>query len=364
MVRMHNHLVTANFGYFELLSMRIFLLMIAKLRWDDKDLLPIRINLCDILPSYKGGDHLDLVIKACRELKSKMHDVEILSINAKGKKVYERMTVIDNVKYVEETDYIEAEFGRKIKPYLIDLKEQFTQAELHEIITIKSSHAIRLYLLVKSLYRSGQVYTTTVNDLKMMLLGSTELYPEYKIFKRAILKQTQTLLADTSAAFEFEEERKGRSVEILHIKPCTYPKALSINCPLSDSLRSLLEEHKVNLTRIREMLLASEISESYILYVVEAKLKDSKVKKTGGAIYNAIVNKQLWAEYQLSLSRPLRISAASSPMVAVEPKEMYTRISLADAQKMYEQEKPKYPFAGFVKAMKTGRKILVEGYIY
>src|SRR5687768_7717765 len=96
-VRMHNHLVTANFGYLELNAMRIFLLMLAKLEWDATDFSPIRINLQDIDSNCFGGKNFDLIMKAMDELKTKMKDVRILSIE-NGKKTYERMSVIDNIK--------------------------------------------------------------------------------------------------------------------------------------------------------------------------------------------------------------------------------------------------------------------------
>ncbi|MDO1449547.1 replication initiation protein [Rhodocytophaga aerolata] len=369
-VRMHNHLITANLGYFELLSMRIFLLMIAKLKWDDKDLLPIRINLSDILPSYKGGDHLQVIIKACDELKEKMKDIRILSINSKGKQVYERMTVIDNVKYVEDTDYIEAEFGRKIKPYLIDLKENFTQTELQEIIKLKSTHAIRIYLLIKTLYRSGQIYTTTVNDLKLMLLGTTERYREYKEFKKFILKQTQTALDNTTAAFDFEEERKGRAIETLYFKPKNQPKYIVANSNLTDSTKAILEAYQVNLSRINEMLADGEVTEAYILYVVDIKLKDKKVKKPGGAIYKAIIEKHLWTDFEKNKAKPKKL--VTTPKVAPAGTDHVEQaiqvITMAQAEQMYAEEKKagttKWPFAGYVKGLKTGRSILVDGFVY
>jgi hypothetical protein len=372
MVRMHNHLVTANMGYLELSAMRIFLIMIAKLKWDDKELLPVRISLTDVLPCYSGGNNLDVIVKACDELKTKMRDVRILSIE-NGKKVYERMTVIDSVRYVEGTDYIEADFGKRIKPYLIDLKEHFTQTELRELMKLKSSHAIRFYLLVKSIYRSGEVYTIKVNDLRLMLLDQPKpkkikkeskeqiddpkSYSEYKDFKKYILNKAQATLSKTSAAFVFDEKRVGRSVDTLFIRPVNYPTPKVATLVISDGLAAQLEELKVNTLKPSKMLSEGEISEDYIRYVISAKQKDKKVKRIGGAIYDAVVHKQLWDEFLASKKKPVYSGVAKAD-------EAYTYISMDNAQQMFKEENPKYPFPGFVKALKTGRHILVEGYTY
>jgi hypothetical protein len=267
---------------------------------------------------------------------------------------------------VQDTDYIEAHFGRAIKPYLIDLRQNFTTTELRELMKLKSTHAIRLYLLVKSIYRADETYQVKVKDLRAMLIGETDKYSEYKFFKRDILKATQTILKDTSASFDIVEIKKGRSVDTLHIKPTNLIAVSAKEFDLSETTLALLEEHSVNLFRINEMLLSGEICEEYILYVVDIKLKDKKVKSPGGAIYKAIVEKHLWADFEKQKTKlkkqPFSLQLAAA--VPIEEKASYTVISRADAEQMYEQEKPKYPFPGFVKAIKTGRNILVEGYSY
>jgi hypothetical protein len=364
-VRMHNHLVTANFGYLELNAMRIFLLMLAKLEWDATDFSPIRINLQDIDSNCFGGKNFDLIMKAMDELKTKMKDVRILSIE-NGKKTYERMSVIDNIKYTEGTDYMTATFGTAVRPYLLQLRGNFTQAELRELMKLKSTYSIRLYMLVKSLFRAGQVYSTSFDDLKQMLIGNTDTYSMFRDFKRRVLQPTQKALEKTSAAFHYEEVRKGKAVASLRIWPVTYPNSIEASKVMADDLKATLDELKVNTARIIQMLESNEITEGYISFVIESKQKDKKVKKIGGAIHDAVVNKQLWEDYQNSLkkivSTPIRITAVNPSDTDIKT------ISLHEAQQMYEEEKAagktKYPFGGFVKAIKIGRNILVQDYNY
>lgn len=364
-VRMHNHLVTANFGYLELNAMRIFLLMLAKLEWDATDFSPIRINLQDIDSNCFGGKNFELIMKAMDELKTKMKDVRILSIE-NGKKTYERMSVIDNIKYTEGTDYMTATFGTAVRPYLLQLRGNFTQAELRELMKLKSTYSIRLYMLVKSLFRAGQVYTTSFDDLKQMLIGNTDTYPMFRDFKRRVLQPTQKALEKTSAAFHYEEVRKGKAVASLRIWPVTYPNSIESSKVMADGLKAKLDELKVNTSRIFQMLESKEITEDYVSFVIDYKQKDKKVKKIGGAIHDAVVSKQLWVDYQNSQKK---IVSTAVSITAVNPSDTHFKtITLHEAQQMYEAEKEagktKYPFGGFIKAIKVGRNILVQDYNY
>jgi hypothetical protein len=223
-------------------------------------------------------------------------------------------------------------------------------------------------MLVKSLFRAGQVYTTSYDDLKQMLIGNTDTYSMFRDFKRRVLQPTQKALEKTSAAFHYEEVRKGKAVASLRIWPVTYPNSIEASKVIADGLKAKLDELKVNTARIIQMLESNEITEGYITFVIESKQKDKKVKKIGGAIHDAVVNKQLWEDYQNSLkkvvSTPIRITAVNPSDSDIKIKT----ISLHEAQQMYEEEKAagktKYPFGGFVKAIKIGRNILVQDYNY
>jgi hypothetical protein len=152
----------------------------------------------------------------------------------------------------------------------------------------------------------------------------------------------------------------------LRIWPVTYPNSVEAQKAISDILKSELDVLKSNTSRIIQMLESKEITEDYVSFVIEAKRRDKKVKKIGGAIFDAVVNKQLWEDYENSLKK---IVLTPTRITAVNPSNTDIKIiTLNEAQLMYEEEKAagktKYPFGGFVKAIKIGRNIVVQDYNY
>jgi plasmid replication initiation protein len=297
MVRMHHPLVTAPFGYMELNTMRLFLLMLA--RWDWNSNAPVRIPLRDVIPNYKGGSHFNQITLAVQELKLKMKDVKIEKLK-NGKKSFSMMTVIDYLEYIEGTDYVEGSFGTKIGEYLRDLRGRFTTAELKELFGLRSTYAIRLYMIGKSFYPGFEKLEITLEDFRTMMVGESDKHKEYKVFKRDVIQPNIKALLRTTGAIVIEEKRKGRAVHTLLIRPATsLTPALQVVSPFSEAIQTQLEDLSVNTARIAQLLREGAIDEGYIQYVINQVKGDAQVQKPGAVIHQAIIKKKGWKVYQL-----------------------------------------------------------------
>ena len=99
-------------------------------------------------------------------------------------------------------------------PFLLKLKQNFTQYEIIWTLHFKSKYSIRLYELVKSIhYRELELYKKkyTVCGLKKLLDG--EKYKEYRDFKRRVLVPAIDEINQYSdKTVSFEEVRRGRKV--------------------------------------------------------------------------------------------------------------------------------------------------------
>lgn len=114
------------------------------------------------------------------------------------------------IDLVERT--IEFEISQKLKPYLIQLKGEFTSYLLSNIPRLKSGYSIRMYELLSQYRRIGN-RTFEVEDLKKKL-GCT--YPLYGHFKnKALKKAEEDLITHTDLRFEMEEHKTGRKVTSL-----------------------------------------------------------------------------------------------------------------------------------------------------
>lgn len=117
--------------------------------------------------------------------------------------------------YINKNDgIIKIRLDRDMMPFLLQLKQNFTQYEIIWTLRFKSKYSIRLYELVKSLhYHELEIYRKkyTVDDLKKILDG--EKYKEYRDFKRRVLvPATDEINQYSDKTVSFEEVRRGRKV--------------------------------------------------------------------------------------------------------------------------------------------------------
>ncbi len=101
-----------------------------------------------------------------------------------------------------------------MKPYLLQLKENFTQYELVYTLHFKSKYTIRLYEIIKSVhYHDLKEYKRryNVDDLRRLL--DAEIYTEYRDFKRRVLLPSMDEINEYSdKTLSMEEIRHGRKV--------------------------------------------------------------------------------------------------------------------------------------------------------
>lgn len=118
----------------------------------------------------------------------------------------------ESVEYFEKTGTVSMCFSPDLKPFMLQLKENFTKFQLKYAIQLKSRFSIRTYELLKQ-YESIGTREFLLTDLKEMLGVGPEDYPLYGNFKAKVLLVAQKeLQAKTDIAFDFEEIKVGRSV--------------------------------------------------------------------------------------------------------------------------------------------------------
>lgn len=106
-----------------------------------------------------------------------------------------------------------------MKPYLLQLKENFTRYELIYTLYFKSKYSIRLYELAKSIhYKELEEYrrTFSVDELRRILGGET--YTEYRDFKRRVLDIAVNEINEYSdKIISYEPIKKGKSVVAIEL---------------------------------------------------------------------------------------------------------------------------------------------------
>lgn len=115
----------------------------------------------------------------------------------------------------EKEDSLVLRFHNNLKPYLLNLKKQFTSYRMLEIVELKSIYSIRMYQILRDYYgRRQETFTYTLENFRQIVLGSgSKKYPQFKYFRTYVLNVSQKELdKKASLSFTFETIRVGRSI--------------------------------------------------------------------------------------------------------------------------------------------------------
>lgn len=184
---------------------KILLYIIAKIQPDDKDFQNYVINVRDFVEEadYRSKMLYDKLRKDTKALISKVYEIEepdgLLQVS-----------ILAKAKYLKDKGQIQVAFAPDLKPYLLQLKEQFTATPLRYVLNFKSVHSIRLYEMLQQ-FKSTGIFVASIDELKYRL-SLEDKYQAYTLFKRRVIEQAQRELAHTDMAFDFREIRRGRKV--------------------------------------------------------------------------------------------------------------------------------------------------------
>ena len=200
-----NRLIEANYKL-GAIEQKIILCLASNIQPSDSDFktytLPIK-EFADLIGVKSQHKYSDLK-KITKELMQKVFEVRI------DKKVIQ-VAWLSYVAYNETEGSIDIRFDPFLRPYLLELKREFTSYKLENVVQLKSTYAIRIYELLKQ-YEKIQERTFLFKDLRK-LLGAEDIYPAYGNFKQRVLMPAQKELKNkTDISFNLEEIKSGRRV--------------------------------------------------------------------------------------------------------------------------------------------------------
>lgn len=201
-------LIEANYKL-GVVEQKIILCLASNIHPTDSDFKTYTLPIKEFtsLLGLKGTPKYTELRRTTKELMQKVFEVRI------NKKVIQ-VAWLSYVAYNESEGTIDIRFDPFLRPYLLELKKEFTSYKLENIVKLKSSYAIRIYELLKQ-YEKIQERTFSIDELRKML-GAEDIYPAYGNFKQRVLVPAQKELEKkTDIAFKVEEIKSGRRVSKL-----------------------------------------------------------------------------------------------------------------------------------------------------
>ncbi|WP_270754098.1 RepB family plasmid replication initiator protein [Leuconostoc lactis] len=173
-----------------------------------------------------------------KEAIEKMQKQAFFQIKKEHDKGFKFVSIVP-IPYVEWTDYndeVKIEFHREIMPYLINLKNNFTQHALSDISELNSKYAIILYRWLSMNYNQYDHYSVkggrrekqvesyrnpemSMHDLRQMT-DTVDEYKRFYNFEKWVLKEPLSEITNhTTLNVTYEKIKKGRSIDsiVFHI---------------------------------------------------------------------------------------------------------------------------------------------------
>lgn len=120
----------------------------------------------------------------------------------------------------ERIGMIQIRLDKDMKPFLLQLKENFTSYELIYTLRMRSKYSIRLYELIKSIhFHELEEYTKryTVDELKTLL--DANIYKNYRDFHhRALKPAVEEINLYTDKTLSYEAVTRGKKVIAIEFK--------------------------------------------------------------------------------------------------------------------------------------------------
>jgi len=144
---------------------------------------------------------------------------KILKIRDESKRETIVCSWFSSLKHKDGNNYVLARFDPLLKPYLIQLKEEFVQAKLPVLLSFKSKYTSRLYLLLKSdfdrqkKHKQNLFVVHDTDDLINQFEMPKSYTVRYSLFKNDFLnKSIDEINEKTDLKIGYLERKTGRKI--------------------------------------------------------------------------------------------------------------------------------------------------------
>ena len=307
---------------------RLVLFLISKIDKDDEDFKEYVVSVSNMAKlmgltdrdKNLGGGFYQRMEQAIQSLMSRV-------VTIREGKNWLKFHWVSSAKYLHKKGQIKIKISPELKPYLLQVKKNFTAYELGNVIKMKSIYSARLYELLKQYEKIGR-RVFDIGELRGLLEIEVSEYVKIDHFHKRVIKPAYEELPQKSDIyFEYEfiktgrkfthieftiiaQKRKGRGDEdggnITEFIQ-SYSEIASLGIAGTDQQDSvdadIIEQMQiVGITRAIAIMLANEFERERIIANIEyskEKSRNGEIKNLSAFSVEAI--RQDYANSQLSL---------------------------------------------------------------
>ncbi|MFC0724400.1 RepB family plasmid replication initiator protein [Enterococcus faecalis] len=225
-----------------------------------------------------------------KEAVEKMQKQAFFQIKEEQGKGFKFKSIVP-IPYVEWTDYndeVLIRFSPEIMPYLIELKQNFTQYALSDLVELNSKYSIILYKWLCMYYNQYEHYSTnggrrngqleeyrnpsiTVEELRV-ITDTIKEYQHFPHFEKWILKEpVKEINAHTHFNVTYDKIKKGRSIDSIVFHITKKPVARNDFYKLEEQDPIYLQD-KANKEQTEELLAGKALKSKYTKLLLDNML--------------------------------------------------------------------------------------------
>ncbi len=203
---------------------------------------------------------------------------------------YESIVPIPYIKWTDYTDEVILQFQPQIMPYLIELKKNFTQYALSDVMELNSKYSIILYKWLSMNYNQYEHYSfkggrreeqlevyqnpsISIKELRIMT-DTINLYKTFKDFDSYVLKNSlKEINEHTHFNVSYEKLKVGRSIDRIqfHISKKEQTQELNGEYKAREQDPDYLQD-KINKEVNQQALFAEAMQSLYTTSLLESSL--------------------------------------------------------------------------------------------
>lgn len=233
-----------------LLEFKFLAVMTSLVQPEDKNFKYYKVKTKDLI-HYLG---LEKNARAYNDLYNAIKSLQKKTITVYEEDGWTDISWIASARYRQKQGIIEFEFSERLKPYLLQLKDNFTRFEVIYIKNLTSIHSARIYELIKQWSFMNREVLIGVDELKEVL-GLESKYKLYGDFKRNVLEVAKSEIPEkTDLTFDYREEKTGRRVTKIVFHSIKKVERELSDTPLEGVAESLEELVAIDQEMIDELL--------------------------------------------------------------------------------------------------------------
>lgn len=207
-VKQHNDLISGRYSL-TAEQTKFYLSIVAQIEKDDDDFLEYEVSIADFVEFTKKTNK-DVYARA-RKITLALRETSLEIPLANGEFV--QTGLFNDAHYFPKEGKVLVSISKHLKPYLLELKKNFTTYDLRNVLPLRSKYSILLFQRLKQFRRLGEKSFFIDELFEWLKVPDTYSYGNFK--QRILLPVQKELKEHTEIYFTFDEIKTGRAVTTL-----------------------------------------------------------------------------------------------------------------------------------------------------